>query len=78
MTKLLKYPVLLRKEAKGYLVTVPDIPGALTEAGNKSNDAIGLMLEDKTNYPKATPLENLNVGTDEFKILVTVDMDEFR
>lgn len=84
MAKLLVYPVLLHKEDKGYSVTVPDIPGALTEgetqteAVNMAADAIGLMLEDQTNYPKATPLENIKTNKDEIKALVSIDMDEFR
>lgn len=83
MAKLLVYPVLLHKKDKGYSVTVPDIPGALTEgdtqteAVNMAADAIGLMLEDQTNYPKATPLENIKTNKDEIKALVTIDMEEF-
>ncbi|BDR61079.1 type II toxin-antitoxin system HicB family antitoxin [Lactobacillus xylocopicola] len=84
MTKLLVYPVLLHQEEKGYSVTVPDIPGALTEGDTQTEalimaaDAIGLMLEDQTEYPKATPLDNIKTGDGDFKALVTIDMDEFR
>ena len=54
------YPAIFEPEDVGYSVYIPDIPGCVTqgdtmeEALSMVQEAIGLMLEDKTpnQYPK--------------------------
>lgn len=43
-----------------------------------AQDLIGLALEDVTDYPKASVLENIDTKDNEIKTIVSVDMDEYR
>jgi len=82
---ILVYPVILHPEDEGYSVEIPDIDHGtwtqgedLREALLMAQDAIGIMLEDKTEYPKATPLEDIVVKDDEIKTVVYINMEEYR
>jgi len=82
---ILVYPVILHPEDEGYSVEIPDIDHGtwtqgedLRDALLMAQDAIGIMLEDKTEYPKATPLEDIVVKDDEIKTVVYINMEEYR
>jgi len=82
---ILVYPVILHPEDEGYSVEIPDIDHGtwtqgedLKDALLMAQDAIGIMLEDKTEYPKATPLEDIVVKDDEIKTVVYINMEEYR
>lgn len=82
---ILVYPVILHPEDEGYSVEIPDVDHGtwtqgedLKDALLMAQDAIGIMLEDKTEYPKATPLEDIVVKDDEIKTVVYINMEEYR
>ncbi|UQS81567.1 type II toxin-antitoxin system HicB family antitoxin [Bombilactobacillus folatiphilus] len=83
MKKVVVYPVILHPEDVGYTVEIPDIQGGWTQGESMSDaltmaqDLIGLALEDDTEYPKATPLEDVQIGDKDIKTIVNVDMDEY-
>ncbi|GBG94503.1 toxin-antitoxin system antitoxin HicB [Ligilactobacillus salitolerans] len=83
MANLLVYPVILHPEEKGYFVEVPDIDGGYTQGEDLKDaiemaaDMIGLMLEDVTDYPKASKLEDMDVKDGDIKTIVSIDMDEY-
>lgn len=83
MANLLVYPVILHPEEHGYFVEVPDIKGGFTQGENMADavemaaDMIGLMLEDVTDYPPASKLEEIVTTKGDVKTVVTVDMDEY-
>lgn len=78
------YPIVLTPEDVGYTVSIPDIDGGFTQGENlkdallMAQDVIGIMLEDITEYPKASNLNDINIKDTEIKTLVTVDMGEYR
>ncbi|MQS76263.1 type II toxin-antitoxin system HicB family antitoxin [Companilactobacillus halodurans] len=81
----LVYPVILHPEDSGYSVEIPDIDhGTWTQGENMKDalmmaqDAVGLMLEDETDYPKATPLEDIVIKKDEIKTIVYLNLEEYR
>ncbi|WP_125762252.1 type II toxin-antitoxin system HicB family antitoxin [Companilactobacillus hulinensis] len=82
---ILIYPVILHPEDKGYTVEIPDVDGGtwtqgedLRDALLMAEDAVGIMLEDMTEYPKATDLENINCSKNDIKTIISIDMDEYR
>lgn len=82
---ILVYPVILHPEDEGYSVEIPDVDHGtwtqgedLKDALLMAQDAIGIMLEDKTEYPEATPLEDIVVKDDEIKTVVYINMEEYR
>ncbi|MFC6177717.1 type II toxin-antitoxin system HicB family antitoxin [Companilactobacillus huachuanensis] len=82
---ILVYPVILHPEDEGYSVEIPDIDHGtwtqgedLKDALLMAQDAIGIMLEDKTEYPKASKLEDIIVKGDEIKTVVYINMEEYR
>ncbi|WEV43551.1 type II toxin-antitoxin system HicB family antitoxin [Lactobacillus sp. ESL0684] len=66
---LLTYPVIIWPAEKGYNVFVPDLGenGLATQGKDIDNaiymvsDLIGCILSETTDYPKATPLEEVIV-----------------
>lgn len=82
---ILVYPVILHPEDQGYSVEIPDIDnGTWTQGDNMKDallmaqDAIGIMLDDKTKYPKPTDLENIETKDNDIKTVVYIDMEEYR
>lgn len=82
---ILIYPVILHAEDKGYSVEIPDIDNgtwtqgeSLGDALFKAQDVVGMMLEDKKNYPKPTKLEDIEVHNYDVKTLIYIDMEEYR
>lgn len=83
--KILIYPVILHPEDQGYSVEIPDIDHGTWTQGETmkdallmAQDAIGIMLEDKTEYPQATKIEDIKVKDEDIKIVVYIDMEEYR
>lgn len=82
---VLVYPVILHPEDVGYSVEIPDIGNDTWTQGENlkdallmAQDAIGIMLEDVTDYPQATDLENIEVSDKDLKTVVYINMDEYR
>ena len=82
---ILVYPVILHPENSGYSVEIPDIDdGTWTQGDNledallMAQDAVGIMLEDKSEYPSPTDLEDITVHADDLKTVVYIDMEEYR
>ncbi|WP_025722552.1 type II toxin-antitoxin system HicB family antitoxin [Paenibacillus polymyxa] len=79
------YPALFQKgEVKGYTVTFPDLPGAITE-GDNMEEALRMakeclelhlygMLDDEETLPKPTDPAIIEVPKDAFITLVEVRM----
>ncbi|TGD22703.1 HicB family protein [Companilactobacillus suantsaicola] len=83
--KILIYPVILHPEDQGYSVEIPDIDHGTWTQGETmkdallmAQDAIGIMLEDKTEYPQATKIEDIKVKDEDIKTVVYIDMEEYR
>ena len=78
------YPAVFAKDGKYILVKIPDVPGAVTQgedlvdAVKMAEDAIGILLEDKTDYPIATDLKDIHVKKDETVALIPVDLAAYR
>ena len=59
----LVYPATFEKDGKYILVQFPDIPEAITqgatieEAYEMAEEVLGLALEDKKDFPVATPVD---------------------
>ncbi|WP_201306952.1 type II toxin-antitoxin system HicB family antitoxin [Companilactobacillus farciminis] len=82
---ILVYPVILHPEDQGYSVEIPDIDnGTWTQGDNMKDallmaqDAIGIMLDDKSEYPEPTDLENIETKANDIKTVVYIDMEEYR
>lgn len=82
---ILVYPVILHPEDQGYSVEIPDIDnGTWTQGDNMKDallmaqDAIGIMLDDKTEYPEPTDLEDIETKANDIKTVVYIDMEEYR
>lgn len=82
---ILVYPVILHPEDEGYSVEIPDVDNGTWTQGENLKDAllmaqgaIGIMLEDKIDYPKATKLEDISTKENDIKTVVYIDMEEYR
>lgn len=78
---MLLYPAIFTQGEKYITVTFPDIPEAITqgkdqaEAFEMAQDVLGLVLEDCTEYPKASDIATLQADYPTSTIaLVTIDM----
>ncbi|MDN6733908.1 MAG: type II toxin-antitoxin system HicB family antitoxin [Tetragenococcus koreensis] len=62
---MLIYPATFEKDGKYILVKFPDIPEAMTQAETveqayeKATEVLGLVLEDKKDFPKASGFEDM-------------------
>jgi len=83
------YPAIFKPQPlNGYTVRFYDIPGChaegddTEEATQNARDALGeilaVMEAAGKPLPKATPITQIQPRQDEFFIMVTVDMDEYR
>jgi len=84
-TNLLVYPIILHPEASGYSVEIPDIDHGTWTQGETlqdvilmAQDVIGIMLENVTDYPKASKLEDIKITGNDIKTIVSIDMDAYR
>ena len=86
----LVYPAIFSPldDSEGYCVTIPDLPGCVTEGENLSHSitmavdaASGWVLdelEDGNPAPKASKITDIKVeGSDDFVSLIVLDMDEY-
>ena len=85
----LVYPAVFRpcEEKEGYTVTVPDLPGCVTEGDTLAgailmaeDAASGWVLdelEDGNIAPAASPMEAVCVKPGEFVNLLVLDMDAY-
>ena len=74
-------------EEGGYTVTVPDLPGCITE-GDSLAEALFMAedaasgwvlgeLEDGNEPPKASSIEDIQTKDGQFKSLIALDMDSY-
>lgn len=82
------YPAIFEPcEQGGYVVTVPDLPGCVTE-GDTLAEAIRMgqdaasgwvltELEEGNHAPAATPIGQIHPEKDSFVSLLTLDMDAY-
>ncbi|KRO00339.1 type II toxin-antitoxin system HicB family antitoxin [Companilactobacillus kimchiensis] len=83
---ILAYPVILHPEDDGnYCVEIPDINGGTWTQGENQNDAllmahdaIGIMLDDVSEYPHASNIADIIVHDSDIKIMVSIDMNEYK
>lgn len=86
--RIVAYPAVLIANSGTddvYTVEFPDVKGAITEgkgmadACDKASEALGLMLYDAADLPKATDLKQViaDYPADEVK-LITVDLDKVK
>lgn len=85
----LVYPAIFKplEKQEGYCVTVPDLPGCVTQ-GNSLANAVEMAvdaasgwvldeLEDGNRIPSASASKSLKVSDDEFVSLLILDMDSY-
>lgn len=88
MQEKLFYPAIFHKEEKGYWVSFPDVPEALTEGDNMQEayemavDCLGLALsvkaEENEIFPTPSVPENIQLNADEFLVVVEFDFLDYK
>lgn len=88
MQEKLFYPAIFHKEEKGYWVSFPDVPEALTEGDNMQEayemavDCLGLALsvkaEENEIFPTPSVPENTQLNADEFLVVVEFDFLDYK
>ncbi len=83
--QLTVFPAIFTYDGKCYNVDFIDLNGCSTFGGSIQNaylmaqDAMGLYLDDLTNFPKPTlDFSNITLEKNQFISLVSIDMDEYR
>ena len=77
------YPAVFHPEDAGYSVFIPDIPGCSTqgdtmdEAVEMAKDAIGLMLEGESEYPRSSAPSALSLGREDFVVMIPFNPAEY-
>ncbi|MDY7596240.1 type II toxin-antitoxin system HicB family antitoxin [Streptococcus suis] len=78
---MLLYPAIFTQGEKYITITFPDIPEAITQGQDQSQafemaqEVLGLVLEDYSEYPQATPIQELKKQYPDSDIaLVAIDM----
>lgn len=82
------YPVIFKKEETGFLITFPDFPGQMTEAGTEeeaiiaAQEVLALCISDNEEMEKDNPVpteqNKIELNTGEKLIYVHVWMPYFR
>ena len=79
------YPAVFEQDGKYILVTFPDIPEAMTqgkdtqEAFNAAEEVLALALEDKNEFPKASPVDIVQKNyPDKTVALIGLDLAAYR
>lgn len=85
--KLAYIAVFTPCEEGGYMVTVPDLPGCITEGDNLAealfmaeDAASGWILgelEEGNKVPEATNIEKIETKEGQFKSIIALDMDAY-
>ena len=88
MEERIFYPAVFHKEEKGYWVSFPDIPEALTqgdslqEAYEVSVDCLGLALsirEDENQpFPVTSFSDNINLKSNEYLVIIEFNLLEYK
>lgn len=86
--KLTVYPAIFTKyndNGEYYVVEFIDLVGCITdgktiqEAYYMAQDAMGLFLDEETNFPvPTTDIKNIKLNSNQFVSFVSIDMDEYR
>lgn len=83
--QLTVFPAIFTYDGKYYNVDFIDLNGCSTFGDSIQNaylmaqDAMGLYLDDLTNFPKPTlDFSNITLEKNQFISLVSIDMDEYR
>ncbi|HFU4459614.1 TPA: type II toxin-antitoxin system HicB family antitoxin [Streptococcus suis] len=78
---MLLYPAIFTQGEKYITITFPDIPEAITQGQDQSQafemaqEVLGLVLEDYSEYPQPTPIQELKKQYPDSDIaLVAIDM----
>lgn len=82
---LLTYPAIFTHEDNQYWVEFVDLKGCfsdgntLSEAMENAKEAMGLFLEDLTEYPECTAnIKNINLEENQVVSFVTVNLEEHK
>ena len=82
---MLIYPATFEKDGKYFFVQFPDIPEALTQgdtleqAYEMASEVLGLALEDKTEFPKPSSVEEIKDRfPDKTIALIGIDLAAYR
>lgn len=85
MKTLLTYPAIFTKEENGYWVKFIDLEGCfsdgknLAEAMENAKEAMGLFLEDLSEYPKCTDnLSTIKLENNQIISFVSINMEEHK
>ena len=82
--KNIYYPAIFHPEEIGYSVSIPDIEGCFTqgdsmdEAVEMAQDAIGLMLEDRENYPVPSVPASIELTAGDFIVVVPFNWVDYK
>ncbi|TSC95775.1 MAG: hypothetical protein CEN88_436 [Candidatus Berkelbacteria bacterium Licking1014_2] len=75
MTKLLKYTILITpQEPRGYLVTVPELPGCFTE-GDTIEESFKMASDAIDSYLSVLEQENLPIPEERKTIISTIELN---
>lgn len=84
-TKLTVFPAIFTFDGQYYNVDFIDLKGCSTfgdsiqDAYLMAQDAMGLYLDNLTNFPKPTlDLSNINLEKNQFISFVSIDMEDYR
>lgn len=74
--KTIFYPAIFHPETTGYSVSVPDIEGCFTqgesmeETVSMAKEAVDLMLEDRSELPKPSSAETVQLQREDIMVMV--------
>lgn len=81
------YPAVFTKEDGGYFVNFPDVKScytdgvSLVDAIEKAKDVLAMVLcimeKEKATLPSATPISEIQTGTESFATLILCDTTDY-
>lgn len=75
MTKLFKYTIIIAsQEPRGYLVTVPELPGCYTE-GDTLEESFKMASDAISSYLSVLEKENLPIPEERKTIISTIELN---
>lgn len=84
-SKITVFPAIFTYDGKYYNVDFIDLKGcstfgdSISDAYSMAQDAMGLFLDDLTNFPEPTlDFSSINLEKNQFISFVSIDMDEYR
>jgi len=78
------YPAIFSQDGDYIFVRIPDLKGGFTQGNDTvdavkmSEDLIGNLLEDQTEYPQATEIDPSSLDSGEKLVYITTDLSAFR